>query len=203
MKISKDLVYLLGVIGGDGSIYIRKGKEYTLRIYDKSEEFVKNVLVPLVEKVFKVKPRVRFVKERNSWYVTIRSKKLIETLTETFKYSSGKMKTYSDHIPPQIFELDKDLILHHLGGWIDAEGHSRLNPSPRIELETVNRNFATELYLLSTQVGVPSTKPLIAKRKYRKDQKERYVICWVGKEKCKFLLQFMRHPQKINRLNVL
>jgi hypothetical protein len=200
MRITKDLAYLLGVIGGDGTIYIKKGKEYTIRIYDKSEEFIKKVLQPLIEKTFNTKTHVRFVKERNSWYLTLRSKKIVELITKKSNYSVGKSKTYSDHIPPQIINSSKEIILHHIGGWIDAEGHVRIHSTPRIELETVNKNFAEELYILSQLAGVESTKPRIARRDYRKDQKKRYVLAWIGSRKCRILLNFIRHPQKIERL---
>lgn len=46
MKLTSDLAYLLGIIGGDGTIYVKTKKQYLLSISDKCKEFHEKVLKP-------------------------------------------------------------------------------------------------------------------------------------------------------------
>ena len=203
-EISEDLAYLLGVVGGDGTLYIKKGKQYTLSISDKNQEFHTSILKPIFVSELNHIPDIRFVKQRNTWYSVIRSKKLTEFMN-TF-YSTGKNKTYSDRIPDIVRKIEKEsVILSHIAGWMDSEGTSftkifktkyGVYKYPCIKIELVNTRFLQDLQEMSNKIGVSSTKVIYAKRNYRIDQIPRYCICWNGIEKCSIILKFMRHPLK-------
>lgn len=208
MKISKELAYLLGIIGGDGTIYIKKNKQYTILISDKCRE-VHSIFSKIFIKEFGYKPSLKFVKQRNTWYTVATSKKIADLLTKEFNISAGRNKTYHDKVPKQIIKATKEIKLAYLAGWIDAEGTSKIKTYktkyglykyPCIVVEIVNKNVLNCLHLLSKQVKIPSTKPTPATRKLRDGQKPRYYICWTGFKKCKQILKQMKHPCKINKL---
>jgi hypothetical protein len=139
----------------------------------------------------------------------IRSKDFLEFLTNSLGIPLGKNKTYNGSIPTKIFNSDLQTILWHIGGWIDAEGSSkiktfrskhRIYKYPCIEIESVNKKFLNQIALLSKLANVASTKPTLLRRKYHKNQKRRFGISWNGVKKCSLLLNYMKHPQKRENL---
>ncbi len=202
MELNEDLAYFLGVIGGDGTIYIKPRKQYFISITDKCEQYHENILKEIIFKIFSLTPTIIPDKRNRGWYTIIRSKKVAEILTKEFGYSTGRNKTYSDRIPTEIFKAPKEIALSHIAGWIDSEGTSKIKKFrkkyiyPCIVIELVNKKYLEDLHNLSKIVGVASTKPIFAKRKYRSDQKPRYFICWNGLKKCRLLFSFMKHPEK-------
>ncbi len=178
-KLTPETSYLIAVICGDGTIYKKEKKEYTIAITDKDKKFHENVLKPLIEENLNIKPSIKPMKNRNSWATVIRSKDFLEILTNSFGLLIGKNKTYVGSIPSQIFDSNLETILWHIAGWIDSEGSSKIKT-------------------YSTKYG--STKPILLKRKYRINQKQRYGISWNGIKKCSALLNYMKHPQKRENL---
>ncbi|MBI2674941.1 MAG: LAGLIDADG family homing endonuclease [Candidatus Aenigmarchaeota archaeon] len=201
--ISEQLAYLLGVVGGDGTIYVKKSKQYLVSISDKNKDFHFEVLRPIFVNEFGFNPSIIYDKTRNSWYTIVRNRKIVERIMK-FGYSSGRSKTYVDKIPEKIMESNKRIKLWHLAGWIDAEGTSKtkrfrikgkIYAYPCVELESVNKNYTDGLHELSKVIGFPSTKPALAKRNYI-NRKPRYTICWNGVGKCQKISTIMKHPAK-------
>ncbi len=205
---SEDFAYILGVIGGDGTIFIKNKKQYTLSISDKNKEFHIDVIKRIFLKLFDFKISIEHSKKRNTWYSVVRSKSLV-TLFNKF-YSAGKGKTYRDRIPKHIMRSnDESVILSHIGGWIDSEGtsftktfHTKygIYSYPCIKIELVNKGILEDLSELCKKTRTVSTKVIYAKRNYRKDQKPRYYICWNGCEKCSKLAKYIRNKLKKERL---
>ena len=201
--VDESLSYLLGVIGGDGTIVSSK-KQNLVTITDKCREF-HDVLRKLILEAFLVNSEIKQDKRNKSWYTIIRCKRVSDLLTKEFGYAIGRGKTYTDRIPKQIFSSSRESILSHIAGWIDSEGSSKIKTFktkygtykyPCITIEVVNKGYLEDLYELSKIIGIQSTKPSVAKRKYRKDQKIRYALCWNGFEKCKSFLSLIKNPEK-------
>lgn len=202
-EMSKHLAYLLGVIGGDGTIHVKKGKQYLISISDKNRDFHFEVLQPIFVSEFGYNTSIVYDKSRNSWYTIVRNRAITETIMK-FGYSSGRTKTYTDKIPERIMTSGKDVKLWHLAGWIDAEGTSKIKrfrikgkvyAYPCVEMESVNKNYINGLNEISKDIGLPSTKPALAKRNYVNRQ-PRYIICWNGVGKCRIISTIMQHPGK-------
>ena len=90
-------------------------------------------------------------------------------------------------------------------GWIDAEGYPKLQiykkhnyQYPGMLIECVSGKLIEDLYKLSIEIGIPSTKPHVCKRNY-KNRRVKYGIELNGK-KCKKLVPFMLHNSKKGRL---
>jgi len=208
-EITEDLAYLLGVIGGDGTIHITKGKQYTVSISDKYKDFHTKTLEPILIKELNHKPDIKFIRQRNTWYSTIRSKQVTEFINRF--YSAGRNKTYSDRVPEIIRNAENEsIILSHIAGWVDSEGTSftkifktkyGIYKYPCVKIELVDTNFLQDLQHLSDKTSIPSTKVMYVKRNYREDQIPRHCICWNGIAKCSKISKFMRHPLKRNVLN--
>ena len=208
-KLTPQTSYLVGLICGDGTIYRKPNKEYTIAITDKNEEFHRKILKPLIEENLSLPATIKSIKGRNAWSTVVRSKEFLEVLTNSLGLSVGKRKTYRDSIPNEILRSDRETILSHIGGWIDAEGSSKIKTFrtkygiykyPCITIELVNKKFLNGIYILSKSANNSCTKPILLKRNYRKDQKIRFGVSWNGVRKCLLLLDYMKHPQKKRNL---
>ncbi len=205
-----NLAYILGVIGGDGTIFIKKGKQYTISISDKCKEFHVNIIQKIFSNIFDYISSMEFAKKRNTWYSVIRSRNIAEFFNKF--YSTGRRKTYSDGIPKQILNCNKrSIMLSHIAGWLDSDGtsfvktyrkKSGIYKYPCIKIELVNKNILENLNRISKKTGLIPAKIIYAKRNYRKNQKPRYCICWNGIKKCSILAKYMRHPSKLNKLKI-
>ncbi len=204
--ISNDFSYLLGVVGGDGTIYIKDRKQYVVSVSDKDMRYHK-ILRRIFEKTLQFTPKIFPAGDRNAWYLVVHSKPITKLFANF--YSTGRRKTYYDRLPSKIYNCNRNAKLQFIAGYIDAEGTSNVKRFktkygkyiyPCVVVETVNKNFLYDMYTLSKDIGIPSTKPIHAKRNYRKGQKDRYFICWNGFKKCNIISNVMRHPTKLNRL---
>src|SRR3989344_5915127 len=174
-EITEDLAYLLGVIGGDGTIHITKGKQYTVSISDKYKDFHTKTLEPIRIKELNHKPDIKFIRQRNTWYSTIRSKQVTEFINRLDSEGTSFTK---------IFKTKYGIYKY-----------------PCVKIELVDTNFLQDLQHLSDKTSIPSTKVMYVKRNYREDQIPRHCICWNGIAKCSKISKFMRHPLKRNVLN--
>jgi len=210
-EISNNLSYLLGVIGGDGTIN-NKPRQKRLIILDKCKDFHFNILSPILIEEFGCNPKIRFIKERNTWYTIVYSKEIVDILIDKFGHFAGRDKTYQGKIPFPILKGDNEIKISHISGWIDAEGYCKIKKFhirnkiyqyPCIIIELVNKEILSQLYSLSKEIGFESTKPIFARRVY-KNRSPRFYICWNGFEKCKAFLNNIKHPNRIKQLkNVL
>ncbi|GEM_PF-2999491 len=121
--MNSKLAYLVGLIGGDGCIYMSKRCEYSVHIVDDCLEFHQTVIVPLFEECLKAKPTVAPMKthlKRITYRTRLRSKKIAENLVN-LGIPAGK-KTFSMKTPAWILEGDKQTRKSYVRGWMDAEG---------------------------------------------------------------------------------
>lgn len=151
-----DIMELMGVIIGDGSLLYNKNKRvYRLEIAGNATEdpryFLK--LSKAITKISNKKAKIRFRQHKKGKSITLYldSKEFIEYLKEKFKLPSGK-KTftitipekftpwkYSRHIIRGIFESDGSLYFSK------SKTNSKYPTYPRIEIITSSKNLAKQL----------------------------------------------------------
>src|SRR3989338_7580192 len=116
--MNTDLSYLLGALR-DASFDVREGKNYELRIYQKSEGWLENISA-LFERNFNVSPRTK------NTLLRLNGKALISDLV-----------AFSGYVCPQEFwETPKMLkgataneLWWYASGFFDSEGGVPLNPA--------------------------------------------------------------------------
>lgn len=95
-RLSDDLLYLVGVIAGDGSLPRKRKRtrwEYPIVIEKANEVYVRDIYVPLFEKIFDIKLRLRAntkVGRQPTWRAEIGSKPIYRYLTRLFDHPAGK-----------------------------------------------------------------------------------------------------------------
>src|SRR3989344_2136306 len=120
------LAELVGIILGDGNIYVRKGKNsnnYQFRIVGdsiKDKEYLVGYVKPLIEQLFSISPRVRKHKSFNALFVIVDYKKVVEFLLSIGMHAGNKIDNQAT-IPTWIFE--NDLFLKAcIRGLVDTDG---------------------------------------------------------------------------------
>ena len=107
---------LLGIIHGDGNTSYKR-----LLITDMSEEFHKNVILPMVEKAFSVKMNIFHDVNRNSYYSHTKKKVVYGFFTDNLQVPKGAVREQL-FIPKVLKEADFALQREYVGGLYDAEG---------------------------------------------------------------------------------
>jgi intein/homing endonuclease len=120
---SKELAELIGIILGDGNIWVKKGGYYYLTIVGdakKDRNYLLEYVRPLVKKLFKKEMHIREHKTHNELFLYIGSKDIVFTLAK-FGLKSGDKVKNNVSIPSWIFESD-EYIRACIRGLIDTDG---------------------------------------------------------------------------------
>ena len=92
--ISKELAYIVGVLAGDGNIFVRKYKnDYRIKCVGNpkdEKEFYNDILKPLFKKVFNIVIDVKDQDSGTTYGFYIYSRSLVRYLTEVFELPIGK-----------------------------------------------------------------------------------------------------------------
>ncbi len=127
---NEDLAYFCGLILGDGSLpkaYSKRPngkiqKRYIIHFFCNSDEFVKDIYIPIFKKLFEINPRIIILKKKHPLYVcTIESKELYLFL-ERRGITTGK-KAKIAKIP----KLPSKYQLSLLAGLLDTDGGKKGN----------------------------------------------------------------------------
>ena len=129
---SPDLAYESGVHLGDGSL-----DEYRYRISGdrtKEIEYYEEVLAPLVENLFGIKPTIAF--ENNSVYLSAYSRELVLFKGQVLGFPIGRKAGLSI---PQVLKANSPSTCNVVSGLYDTDGsvkvrHDRSGDYPRISL---------------------------------------------------------------------
>tara|TARA_Y100000310_G_scaffold231819_1_gene234534 strand:+ start:10888 stop:11625 length:738 start_codon:yes stop_codon:yes gene_type:complete len=93
-KITSDLAYIIGVLAGDGNIFVRKDKhDYRVKCVGNpldEMQFYKDILVPLFKKVFNIQLDIKYQDSNSTYGFYIYSKSLVEFLNDVFELPIGK-----------------------------------------------------------------------------------------------------------------
>jgi len=147
--LESDLAYETGIHIGDGclSCYGRKNYEicFTGHLIDDLK-FYKEILIPLLKKLFDVKPNLKIVKSKNVCRIKFSSKKLFLFKHKVLHLPVGDKNKMSS-IPEFIF-LNSSNMISFLRGLIDTDGsvkfiakskNKRIHYYPQIRIALKNR----------------------------------------------------------------
>jgi len=121
-ELSADLIYLTGLILGDGSMPRTKIKgnnyDYKLQIISKHKKFLTKQIVPLFKKNFGIR---RFdLRYRNAWMLTIRHKSVTRFFNKIVGLPFGNKSSIAE-IPQIIKTLHPKKVIPFIAGLIDSD----------------------------------------------------------------------------------
>ena len=92
--ISPDLAYIVGVLAGDGNIFVRKDKkDYRVKCVGNPKDeicFYKEILAPLFNKIFNIKLDLKYQDSNTTYGFYIYSKSLVQFFNKIFELPIGK-----------------------------------------------------------------------------------------------------------------
>ena len=155
-KNREKLAEFLGILLGDGNL---NKSSNCITIVGSLEEldYYNNYVIPIIESLFEVKPKLRYRKDRNAIYLDFNSKQVMDYLSKELGLVRGN-KRYA-HVP-EIVKNSSKAIPHFLRGVFDTDGclkfskqTSQKNYYPRIQFCFSNAPFAHEVKELLEKIG--------------------------------------------------
>jgi len=146
--LSENLAYIIGILAGDGNIFIRKNKkDYRVKCVGNpkdEKEFYDRILKPLFRKIFNIDLDVKLQDSGTTYGFYIYSKVLVKYLTEIFGLPIGKK--YNKLKIPQIIKENK-LIIPFIKGLADTDFciTYKKNNYPCIAGSSKSKNFMKEI----------------------------------------------------------
>lgn len=156
MKNYQKLAELIGIIQGDGNL---NKTSNCITIVGSLEEYgyFKNYVIPLIESLFDVEPKLRKRNDRNAFYIDLNSKEMMNYLTNKIGLVRGSK--INAHIP-MIIKNNIELIPHFLRGLFDTDGclkfskqRTNRNFYPRIQYCFKDTFFSKEVFDLLLKIG--------------------------------------------------
>ncbi len=144
-KKTKYLAEFIGIILGDGNIYINKEKGvYQIKVTTHSitdREYLIEFVKPLIENLFGLKASISFDKGRNGINLRLASKKLIFYLRSIGLKSGDKINNRV--VIPKWIIKNKNLTIACIRGLIDTDGTVFENKrgSKKVNIGFKNNNF--------------------------------------------------------------
>jgi len=202
--LNEDLLYLAGLIAGDGDL--SKGKNsVTIRFSNNSKELM-NKFINISKNLFDVKANLsskKSNKRAESWRF---SSKLVYEILESLGIPISP-KSYKIDMSNILLKTPNDLLSYYLRGYFDADGGcvENIKGSNYIESSSTSKIFSEKLKLVLLRYGLISkirekkANPNIKiKSKYNK-----FIISIQGKESLERFKNFIgfNHPEKYEKLN--
>jgi DNA-binding transcriptional regulator WhiA len=168
--VSPELAELIGAHIGDGNISTNHGHRINIFGHMNKDLDYLNYLCSLFVKVFEIKPRLHFIKQRNAAYIQLHSKTLCEFLHTRFAIPLGRKGEID--IPEEILK-DEDLVKACIKGIFDTDGSVSIQKSgkynyPFIAISTTSQKLAKtileKLKNLGFQPYISITKPGVRRR---------------------------------------
>lgn len=122
-KITPKLAELIGVIIGDGNIYMKKSR-YELHIYGdikEDEDYHKRVILKLFKELFNLntESKEKYFKTNSCRRIDIKSKAIISFFNKIIGLKPGKK--HNIQIPKIIFDSNKEVIYSFIRGLADTD----------------------------------------------------------------------------------
>lgn len=145
---NKEFAEFLGILLGDGNL---NKSSNCITIVGSLEEldYYNNHIIPIIESLFEVTPKLRYRKDRNAIYIDFNSKDVMDYLTNSIDLVRGNK--INAHVP-SLIKNDVSLIPPFLRGLFDTDGcfkfskqASQKNYYPRIQLCFSDTPFAHEV----------------------------------------------------------
>ena len=171
---SKELAYIIGVVLGDGSIFVSSGrgkKQYAIKLSARDKDFVE-AFAKALEKVCRRKRPlpIRLLRRHGYWETHIYSKRLYEFLNQPLEKLEHVIKAY-----PEDF----------LRGFFDSEGSVKLNITRRkrkkhvyVMITCANTNYKLLQFIADVlkYVGIKITGIYTAGRRKSERHKQCYTL---------------------------
>ena len=155
-KNNRELAEFLGIMLGDGNL---NKSSNCITIVGSLEEldYYNHIVIPLIESLFEVKPKLRFRNDRNAVYIDFNSKQVMNYLSKEIGLVRGNKKFA--HVP-EIVKNRLENVPHFLRGLFDTDGclkfskqASERNYYPRIQFCFSDAPFVHEVKDLLEKVG--------------------------------------------------
>ena len=203
--INNDLLYLAGLIAGDGDL--SKGKNTVGIRFSSDSKKLLELFINLSKKLFDVKPNLSSLKSKKrpeSWKF---GSKLVFEILESLGTPSSPKSNRID-MSNVLLKLPNDLLSYYLKGYYDTDGgcvENKNKGSDHIESTSTSKLFSEKLKLVLLRYGIISK---IRERKTKPNEKinskhNKFIITIMGKdnlEKFRALIGF-NHAEKMNKLN--
>lgn len=155
LEISTELAELVGAYLGDGTL-----TKYFIRIFG-SKKFDGDYLLHLsniIEKNFGIKPKIRFLNNKNLAILEISSKKLVDFLRNKFGLIPGDKIANRAEIPQRIIE-NQELVKACLRGLMDTDGSfCRRDTYMCLAFTSHNHRLLNQVFELGKKMGYFSYK---------------------------------------------
>ena len=189
---------IAGIVASDG--HIDKEDKGGIRIISKSEEFIKQVVVPSLENLTKKKPTIHIGKSgykgTKKFIVYIYDTKLRKLLTEKYKIPPGKKSIKIE--PPDALSNEEEV--DYLRGWFTGEGsptkevhhkNGKIYTQPKIELWVKNEKITKWIGKILSKLNISSSV-------YYDKKKEQYLTVIRKIESLKLFKEKIgfAHPEK-------
>jgi hypothetical protein len=165
-KLDNNLIYLAGVIAGDGHLkggVKWKGKDnspdYCINVHSNNKEYLKIILKLIKEKI---NTKTKISKGKRAYYLSIRNKKLHAFFNKELEIPLGK-KSNKIIIPSQ---LTNNQIKYFLGGLFDTDGGIRRNS---IGYCSASKQIITEINKYLKSIKIDNTIDSWVNKKYQKE----------------------------------
>ncbi len=153
-QITPNLSYLIGWLCGDG--HFKQSHNYIVKISEKSQSQLKQVLKPLIKELFGIDVPI-FRRYMNGYAIQFGSKSIYRFFKKILKINVGE-------IPDFIKSLDKINKRYFLMGVFDSEG-CVLRSRNRISIAQSKKDFLIQIMKLMEELGVRFQKPTFHKTK--------------------------------------
>ncbi len=161
MKINEKIAELVGIILGDGHIHTKNNLITIVGSLEDLKYYQENV-IPLFEELFSKKPLLKKRKDRNSYYLMVYSKQIVNFLVEELNLRRGSKRNADI---PTIIISTKEFIPSFLRGLFDTDGclkFSRQNKKyhyyPRVQISLQKSLLAEQLEILFNFMTIPYGK---------------------------------------------
>lgn len=144
-KTSEDLLWLLGILLGDGNIYQDGDFMTRINIALPVTDSAREKAIHTIKRLFNYE-----VKTKNNVSFTINSKALGDWLTELGVNGKAKTKT----IPKWVFSIPRNQKLALLGGILDSDGYVDKGAGAVIRIELANEKLIQQIKLLAISCGL-------------------------------------------------
>jgi len=167
VETNEDLMWLLGVLMGDGNIYWPNDHMCFINFALPENDPVRKEAIRVIKKLFNYR-----VKTSNKVSFTVNSKALGKWLEDLGFGGKAKTKT----IPNWVFGLPIKQKLAFLGGLLDADGYIDYNAGAVIRFELSNKQLIEQIKLLAISCGLYSDGKILARKKQSVLKKEKRKI---------------------------
>jgi len=167
-QLTKDNVYLAGLILGDGCLpndYCIKNNNhgYRVSIFGGNKEFFEEEIVPIMTNLFEAK-NVRLYYDKTCWRIEKRNKAMFRFFTQVMGLHSGK-KAIKARVSKIIFDSHRGIKVAFIAGLIDSDIGKH---SGSLGCTFRSKKFVEDLVVLFNSIGIDAKEggTYLIKEKY-------------------------------------